>query len=78
MCSQKHFKVKVINECVHVCVQMFSPLLDGNPMHDDRVGDFDLFFYSGGVSHSGPLYGSLIRYLAQCPNDTVGSHLREE
>ena len=62
--------------CVQMCV--FSPLLDGNPVHDDRVGDFDLLFHSGGVSNSGPLYGSLIRHLAQRPDDTVGSHLREE
>lgn len=36
-----------------MCV--FSPLLDGNPVHDDRVGDFDLLFDSGGVSDGGPL-----------------------
>ncbi len=73
MCSQKRFKAHVINECVHVCVQMcvFSPLLDGNPVHDDGVGDSDLLFYHGGVSNGGPFYGRLIGYLAQCSDDAV-------
>lgn len=50
---------------------MFSPFLDGNPMHDDGVGDFDLLFYSGGVSDGGPLYGGLICYLTLSSDDAV-------
>lgn len=58
-----------------VCTCVFSPLLDGNPMHDDRTGDFDLLFYTGGVSNGWTLYGCLIGYLAQSSYDTVWSHL---
>lgn len=49
MRSRNHFKVHNLSKCVHVCVQLcvFSPLLDGNGMHDDGVGDFDLLSYSG-------------------------------
>lgn len=59
-----------------MCV--FSPLLDGNPVHDDGVGDFDLLFHGGGVPDGGPLDGSLVCYLAQRSDDAVGSHLLAE
>jgi len=57
--------------CAFVEICVFSPLLDGNPVHDDGVGDFDLLFYIGGVSDSGPLYGCLICYLTLSSDDTV-------
>lgn len=52
-----------------MCV--FSPLLDGNPVHDDGVGDFDLLFDGGGVSDGGPLYGSLVCYLTHSSDVAV-------
>ncbi len=52
-----------------MCV--FSPLLDGNVVHDDGVGDFDLLSDSGAVSDGGALYGGLVCYLALCSDDTV-------
>lgn len=73
MRSRNHFKVHNLSKCVHVCVQLcvFSPLLDGNAMHDDGVGDFDLLFYSGGVSNSRPFYGSLVCNVAHSSDDTI-------
>lgn len=57
-----------------MCV--FSPFFDGNPVHDDGVGDFDLLFHGCGTSYGRPLYGSLIGHLAHRSDDTVGPHLR--
>lgn len=51
--------------------RVFSPFLDGDPVHDDGVGHLDLLLHSGGASYVGPLYGSLIGYLAQRSDDAV-------
>ncbi len=53
------------------CMCVFSPLLDGNVVHDDGVGDFDLLSDGGAVSDGGALYGGLVCYLALCSDDTV-------
>lgn len=56
--------------------RVFSPFLDGDAVHDDGVGHFDLLFHSGGASYVGPLYGGLVGHLAQRSDDAVRSHLR--
>lgn len=56
---------------IDVCVFADSPLLNGDAVHDDGVGNFDLFFNSGGDANNGPLYRSLICYLALSTNDAV-------
>lgn len=54
---------------MYVCV--ISPFFNGDSMHDDGVGDFDLLFDSGEVSDGRPLYGRLIGDLARRSDDAV-------
>lgn len=58
---------------MYVCV--FSPFLNGDTMHDDGVGDFDLLFDSGGVSDGRPLYGRLVGDLTPRSDDAIRSYL---
>lgn len=58
---------------MYVCV--LSPFFNGDTMHDDGVGNFNLLFDSGGVSDGWPLYGRLIGNLTQRADDAIWSHL---